>query len=184
MDIDWDGASIKMDESVICIPSTGRVYEIQTQVVSPQSYPNMHFRPSFLYRGNTNDHTVSVVHHDHRKIHRNLPHEQQLTHPDLLYQLAREIRQLIPKVSDSKGIKYSYEEWTKFIHLLNHDASKKDHISIASWSWLDDSSPLFRGKNETEWILERLSLRLEEELKRDTKGRDEGKGITESGTEA
>jgi potassium channel subfamily K len=43
---------------------------------------------------------------------------------------------------------------------------------------------LFRGKNETEWILERLSLRLEEELKRDTKGRDEGKGITESGTEA
>ena len=84
-----------------------------------------------------------VVHHDHRKIHRNLPHDQQLTHADLLFQLAREIRELIPKVSDSKGRKYSYEEWTKFIHLLNHDASKKDHISTASWSWLDDSSPLF-----------------------------------------
>jgi potassium channel subfamily K len=171
-----------MGESVIIIPSTGRVYEIQTPVVSPQSYSNMHFGPFLLYRGDTNDNTVPVVHHDHRKIHRNLPHEEQITHQDLLYQLAREIRQLLAKVSDSKGRKYSYEEWTKFIHLINHDASKKDHISIASWSWLDNSSPLFRGKNETEWILERLSWRLEEELKRDTNGRDEGKGITESET--
>jgi potassium channel subfamily K, other eukaryote len=38
---------------------------------------------------------------------------------------------------------------------------------------------LFRHKNETEWILEMLSSRLEEELKKDTNGRDEGKGITE-----
>jgi potassium channel subfamily K len=38
---------------------------------------------------------------------------------------------------------------------------------------------LFKGRNETAWILERLSLRLEEELKKDTNGRDEGKGVTE-----
>ncbi|KAE9377358.1 voltage-gated potassium channel [Stipitochalara longipes BDJ] len=122
---------------------------------------------------------TGVVHHDHRKIHQNLSHDEKWTHADLLYQLAREIRELLPKLSDSKGRKYTYEEWTKFIHLLNHDASKKDHISTASWSWLDDSSPLFRHRNETAWILERLSMRLEEELKKDTNGRDEGKGITE-----
>lgn len=28
---------------------------------------------------------------------------------------------------------------------------------------------MFRGKNETAWILERLSLRLEKELKKDTR---------------
>jgi potassium channel subfamily K len=117
------------------------------------------------------------VHHDHRLVHHKLPHEEKLTHADLLFQLAREIRELLPRVS--QGRKYSYEEWTKFIHLLNHDASKNDHISTANWSWLDDESPLFKGRNETAWILERLSLRLEEELKKDTNGRDEGKGITE-----
>jgi len=86
---------------------------------------------------------------------------------------------LLPRVSDSNSRKYSYEEWTKYIHLLNHDADRKNHVATASWSWLDDESPLFRGKNETAWIVERLSRRLEEELKKDTKGREEGKGITE-----
>jgi hypothetical protein len=187
MHTDGDGAIIKMDTSGIGTTNTGMGSEIQILVVSFTSYP-LHFslKGDLFSRGNTDDRSLVVVHHDHRIIHKKkLATEEhaQLTpaelHADLLFQLAREIRELIPKLADSKGRKYSYEEWTKFIHLLNHDASKKDHISTANWSWLDDSSPLFRHKNETEWILEKLSERLEEELKKDTNGRDEGKGITE-----
>lgn len=119
------------------------------------------------------------MHHDHRKIHQNLPEDEKLTHDDVLFELAREIRELLPRLSACKNRKYTYEEWTKYIHLLNHDASKKHHLSTASWSWLDDDSPLFRDKNETEWILERLSERLEEELRRGVRGSRLRKGITE-----
>jgi len=134
---------------------------------------------AIIFRKTITDNTsLAVVYHDHRIIHQKLSEDDQMNHQDLLYHLAREIRELLPKISDSR--KYTYEEWTRYIHLLNHDASKKSHISTASWSWIDDSSPLFRGKNETEWILERLSIRLEEELKKDTNGRDEGRGITET----
>jgi potassium channel subfamily K len=93
--------------------------------------------------------TLPVVHHDHRKIHQNLPQDEKLTHDDLLFELAREIRELLPRLSDCKNRKYTYEEWTEYIHLLNHDASKKYHFSTDSWSWLDDDSLLFRDKNET-----------------------------------
>ena len=45
----------------------------------------------------------------------------------------------------------------------NDQAGKK----IKQWSWIGNRSPLMGDKEEPEWILEKLFIRLEEELKRE-----------------
>jgi hypothetical protein len=50
---------------------------------------------------------------------------------------------------------------------ITNTASSDQHNPQArtSWSWVSHKSPLMGTRNETEWILERLMARLEEELR-------------------
>jgi potassium channel subfamily K, other eukaryote len=104
---------------------------------------------------------------------------------ELRYLIAKEIGMLLGHVSDSPAKIYSFEEWTRFLHLLgirggygvgndqtdreiaeNGAVGKTNGPDYEKWSWLGDESPLFSNKTETEWLLQRLSRRLEEDLGR------------------
>ena len=103
---------------------------------------------------------------------------------ELRYLIAKEISMLLGRVSDSPAKKYSFEEWTRFLHLLGirsgHEVGKgrpngktaengplkQNSQNEETWSWLGDESPLFSSKTETEWLLLRLSRRLEKDLAR------------------
>jgi hypothetical protein len=52
---------------------------------------------------------------------------------------------------------------------LPKDFDHKDH----GWSWLGEESPLYGSKTESEWILEKLCARLEEDLRRNRQNKKE-----------
>jgi potassium channel subfamily K len=104
--------------------------------------------------------------------------------------LAKELRQLMQDVEASPPKEYTYEEWSYYLRLLgqyeddpaNHrkprventrDNGSKPDIGTAagadddqSWSWLGIRSPLMGNKNEAQWLLQRLSATLEQELRK------------------
>jgi potassium channel subfamily K len=99
---------------------------------------------------------------------------------EMRYLIAKEISMLLEHISDSPPKMYSFEEWTRFLHLLgirsghevgnepsnsetaeNGASGSEDPQNEETWSWLGDESPLFSNKTETEWLLQRLSKRLE-----------------------
>jgi potassium channel subfamily K, other eukaryote len=109
---------------------------------------------------------------------------------ELRYLIAKEISMLLGHVSDSPAKMYSFEEWTRFLHLLgirsghevgndqtkgetaeNGAVEKQNAPDYENWSWLGDESPLFSNKTETEWLLQRLSRRLEDDLGRQRSSR-------------
>ncbi|KAI4177172.1 MAG: hypothetical protein LQ343_000654 [Gyalolechia ehrenbergii] len=110
------------------------------------------------------------------------------------YQLVREFRKVMGHLNQTPPRRYTYEEWAWFLKLMGEDEdNQRSHrqapINIRSdsrkeggpdmqqgpthdkeqqrqWSWLGNRSPLMGEVDEPEWVLERLSITLEKELKR------------------
>jgi potassium channel subfamily K len=101
--------------------------------------------------------------------------------------LAKEIRQILSDMNLSPPRQYTYEEWTYYLRLLGqdekdasghrkpedqHQHSKGDAPDIGTaddgadinWSWLGIRSPLMGNTNEPEWLLQRLTAKLEVEM--------------------
>jgi len=117
------------------------------------------------------------------------------------YLLAKEFRNVMQHLNENPPRKYTYEEWAWFLKLMGEDeASINSHrrapITITrtqdskpdtqqaqfndqeemtrQWSWLGNRSPLMRETEEAEWVLERLSITLEKELKKRSDSRKRG----------
>ena len=108
--------------------------------------------------------------------------------------LAREMRKVMKHVNESPPRKYTYVEWTWFLRLMGEEeASSKTHRTptkypepvgdgdvgiqqagaqydklddCVEWSWLGERSPLLGETPEAQWVLDRLSMRLEHLLRR------------------
>lgn len=113
--------------------------------------------------------------------------------------LIKELRNVLKHLNESPPRKYSYEEWAWFLILMGENESsnsthRKAPIEIEKanrdepeiqqgpaedkseqtqqWSWVGNRSPLMGETEEAEWVLERLSVTLEKELKRQSKARN------------
>ncbi|KAK7731422.1 hypothetical protein SLS57_001361 [Botryosphaeria dothidea] len=111
------------------------------------------------------------------------------------YVLAKELRKVMMDTSASPPKQYSYQEWAYYLKLVGQDETdpdrhrqppikpkrhkqrgpdvgagagtiKFDGEKVYTWSWIGTRSPLMGSKSEAEWILERLSKTLENELRR------------------
>ncbi|KAH7406081.1 hypothetical protein DE146DRAFT_433200 [Phaeosphaeria sp. MPI-PUGE-AT-0046c] len=103
--------------------------------------------------------------------------------------LAKEIRQVMRDVNVSPPRQYTYEEWTYYLRLIGQDENNAsehrrpedqpnrsegdapdlgtaDDGDDMKWSWLGIRSPLMGNTNEAEWLLQRLSTKLEAELRK------------------
>jgi potassium channel subfamily K len=101
--------------------------------------------------------------------------------------LAKEIRKLMKDVNVSPPRQYTYDEWNYYLRLIgqdeddaskhrkprvHHDRNKDsspdlgtaDEGDNSSWSWLGVRSPLMGSKTEAEWLLQRLTAMLENEM--------------------
>ena len=104
--------------------------------------------------------------------------------------LVKELRRVMKDVDTTPDKKYSYREWAWFLRLLGEDESDtKHHRQLpldpktgdsdgraplgqadanpatgqhgVKWSWIGERSPLMGDQDEPEWLLERLSRKLE-----------------------
>lgn len=109
------------------------------------------------------------------------------------YLLVKEFRNVMKHLNESPPRKYSYEEWAWFLKLMGEDEShsashrtapvkvKNDTDTkpdmqqaqtddedggMRQWSWLGNRSPLMGDTEEAEWVLEKLSMTLEKEMKK------------------
>lgn len=103
--------------------------------------------------------------------------------------LAKEIRQLMKDIEASPPRQYSYEEWGYYLRLIGqdeNDASRHrrpedqhqhnkgdapdigtaDNGDSVTWSWLGIRSPLMGNTTESQWLLQRLSAKLEAEMRK------------------
>ena len=107
--------------------------------------------------------------------------------------LIKEFRNVLKHQKESPPRKYDYEEWAWFLKLMGEDESHsashrtapvkvKNKIDgkadmqqaqtvdmeggLHQWSWLGNRSPLMGDSEEAEWVLERLSMTLEKELRK------------------
>ncbi|KAF9698917.1 hypothetical protein EKO04_002873 [Ascochyta lentis] len=103
--------------------------------------------------------------------------------------LSKEIRQLMKDVDASPPRQYSYTEWSYYLRLLGQDESNPsfhrrahtyhkhstrstpdlgtaDDGDEQAWSWLGIRSPLMGNSSEAQWLLRRLSARLESEMRK------------------
>ncbi len=128
------------------------------------------------------------------------------------YQLIREFRNVMKHLDENPPRRYTYEEWAWFLKLMGEDednqsSHRKAPINVRNdyqgnrepdmqkggaenraderrqWSWLGNRSPLMGDKGEAEWVLERLAITLEKELKRQHEGRKD-RGDGQVGSEA
>lgn len=117
------------------------------------------------------------------------------------YLLAKEFRNVMQHLNENPPRKYTYEEWAWFLKLMGEDeASINSHRRASTtitktegsgpdtqqaqfndqgemtlqWSWLGNRSPLMGETEEAEWVLERLSITLERELKKRSDSRKRG----------
>ncbi|KUJ18901.1 voltage-gated potassium channel [Mollisia scopiformis] len=117
---------------------------------------------------NIHDETGHIPHPDH-------DHDEAVTMRQ--YLIAKEIRSLLEDVSASPPRTYTFEEWARFLKLLEIKHREKDtsapsqnsnggngEIDENGWSWLQDDGPLFGTQTETEWLLQKLSKQLEDSL--------------------
>ncbi|KAL8728870.1 MAG: hypothetical protein Q9166_005110 [cf. Caloplaca sp. 2 TL-2023] len=120
------------------------------------------------------------------------------------FQLVRELRNVMKHLDENPPHRYTYEEWAWFLKLMGEDednqtSHRKPPTNVRNdykvdrepdmqqgstddkvdeqrqWSWLGNRSPLMGEMGEAEWILERLSLTLEKELKRQHESRSKDK---------
>jgi potassium channel subfamily K, other eukaryote len=111
--------------------------------------------------------------------------------------LIKEISQVMRHLNSSPPRKYTFDEWAWFLKLIGEDESSSDlhgspterpnldggDVGVAKagdggrlkWSWVGDGSPLMGHKEEPEWVLERLTTRLDKELEEMTKDELVGK---------
>ncbi|KAL5113472.1 hypothetical protein ACEQ8H_008636 [Pleosporales sp. CAS-2024a] len=110
--------------------------------------------------------------------------------------LAKEIRQMLSDMKDSPPRHYSYDEWTYYLKLIGQDETDASNhrrpedqlqhkrgdgpdIGTANnggevhWSWLGIRSPLMGNANEAEWILQRVTARLESEMRKMSSPKEE-----------
>ena len=126
------------------------------------------------------------------------------------YLLVKEFRNVMKHLNESPPRKYSYEEWAWFLKLMGEDEShsashrrapvmvknntdsKPDmqqaqtddaEGTMRQWSWLGNRSPLMGDTEEAEWVLEKLSMTLEKEMKKLSEART-NKGYEERGEDA
>lgn len=128
----------------------------------------MAHRPKALYRTNSG-HIIPAK----------LPATREQYHCALIEEIAR----VTKHVRDNTSKKYSFPEWAWFLALMGEDegssethravhpdgASEKTHLTDnerqrVKWSWVGKRSPLMGSQNEPEWVLERLTIKLAEEL--------------------
>ncbi|KAL8808010.1 MAG: hypothetical protein Q9223_004167 [Gallowayella weberi] len=120
------------------------------------------------------------------------------------YQLVREFRNVMKHLDENPPRRYTYEEWAWFLKLMgededNHTSHRKAPVKVRSdykgnrepdmqqgstddqvdehrqWSWLGNRSPLMGEMGEPEWVLERLSVTLEKQLKRQHESQNKDK---------
>ncbi|KAL8801493.1 MAG: hypothetical protein Q9182_004396 [Xanthomendoza sp. 2 TL-2023] len=111
------------------------------------------------------------------------------------YQLIREFRNVMKHLDENPPRRYTYEEWAWYLKLMgededNYTSHRKPPVKVRSdykgnrkpdmqqgstddkvdehrqWSWLGNRSPLMGEMGEPDWVLERLSVTLEKQLKR------------------
>ena len=109
------------------------------------------------------------------------------------YLLVKEFRNVMKHLNESPPRKYSYEEWAWFLKLMGEDESHsashrtapvtvkndtdakpdmqqaqtdEEEGGMRQWSWLGNRSPLMGETEEADWVLERLSMTLEKEMKK------------------
>lgn len=109
------------------------------------------------------------------------------------YQLIREFRNVLKHLDQTPPRQYTYEEWAWFLKLMGEDednqsSHRKAPVNPRSekhgqpdmqqattddseqgkrqWSWIGNRSPLMGEQDEPEWVLERLCITLERELKK------------------
>jgi potassium channel subfamily K len=103
--------------------------------------------------------------------------------------LSKEIRQLMKDVDASPPRQYSYSEWAYYLRLIGQDENDSTYHRRArihhkhgnrstpdlgtaddgdeqAWSWLGIRSPLMGNSSEAQWLLRRLSARLEMEMRK------------------
>lgn len=100
--------------------------------------------------------------------------------------LISEIRTLLKDSREREARQYSFEEWAWYLGLMGEDERDPDgHLEVQTppkhrrhdhhwnqqgederrkWSWVGGGNPLLSGKEESEWILEKMVDRLEESL--------------------
>ena len=107
--------------------------------------------------------------------------------------LIAEIQSVTQHLREDKPRRYSFEEWAWFLWLLgederdahthrkarpdekrNHDVAaeqnrrhKDAHAQPFKWSWVGSRSPLTADQEESEWVLDRLTFRLQKALEED-----------------
>ncbi|XWX01943.1 hypothetical protein V2A60_009975 [Cordyceps javanica] len=109
--------------------------------------------------------------------------------------LVAEIQSVTRHLRESKPRRYSFEEWAWFLWLLGEDerdahthrkarpeekrtqdvaaAQSRLHVSSGAptqpfkWSWVGNRSPLTADQEESEWVLDRLTFRLQKALEED-----------------
>ncbi|OAA51116.1 Ion transport 2 [Beauveria brongniartii RCEF 3172] len=110
--------------------------------------------------------------------------------------LISEIRSVTQHLREDKPRRYSFEEWAWFLWLLGEDErdahthrkaqpeEKRTHDVAAAqsrlhgnaaariqqpfqWSWVGSRSPLTADQEESEWVLDRLTFRLQKALEED-----------------
>ncbi|KAF1913872.1 hypothetical protein BDU57DRAFT_325867 [Ampelomyces quisqualis] len=102
--------------------------------------------------------------------------------------LVKEIRQMLSDINVSPPRQYTYSEWTYYLRLIGQDENDAsghrrpedqfkhsegnapdigtaDNGGEINWSWLGIRSPLMGNTNEPEWLLQRLTARLETEMR-------------------
>ncbi|KAG9189551.1 hypothetical protein G6011_06419 [Alternaria panax] len=103
--------------------------------------------------------------------------------------LAKEVRELMKDVESSSSKQYEYHEWQYYLRLIGqdeNDASKHRQPKVntedddgeapdigsaddgkkLAWSWLGIRSPLMGNQSEPQWLLQRLAMKLESEMRR------------------
>lgn len=111
--------------------------------------------------------------------HKELPASKHEYHVLLISEIAKVMRH----IHSSPPRKYSFEEWAWYLKLVGEDESEPEGHRKAmrkvtprevgegagmgekvEWSWIGVRSPLMGGKDEAEWVLERLTKTLHREL--------------------
>lgn len=110
--------------------------------------------------------------------------------------LVRELRKLRKDMTTTPPKEYSYQDWAWYLKLIDQDESNADlhrkakHSKSArgeemkfefagrgdkgedlTWSWIGTRSPLMGNQTESEWLIDRVGNRLEEEYRNHAFGR-------------
>jgi potassium channel subfamily K len=123
---------------------------------------------------------------------RGVPKSKKELHIVLIDEIANVTRDL----NSDPPKKYDFEEWMWYLRLVGEDGTYSPSRSLGSsastsrekekdgetqrtpWSWVDANSPLMGGHEEPEWVLRRLTTRLQRELRRVDDGLDPGGEVT------